>query len=273
MSVGYDDGLKPAPWMWVPKEADITDRFLQDLDVLFPLWEGVGDAFDVQSGLRGVLVGGASWDVGPIGPGAAIAFNAEAIDIPSSQARFKYYHGADGIADLKLTVHSLISIDDPSADEFWALFGNNGFASGSRGISVGIDNRTSVPATRRLRAIISFGTGGQRIIDHISADNTYPNDSLPHLVTWTYDHSLSTLNGRFYIDGVLVDTENAIKQGSTTLDATDDMELGNIGTQSSTFGLHGRHYFQSFHRSVWRPSEVLELANDLSIFNTIRRKI
>ena len=142
---------------------------------------------------------------------------------------FAWMHGKGNISNFKWTVDFLVKITHFPISIQYFLYTQLG-ASGI-GFALFLDNRTNISRSRRLRLYISNGSNSINIPADIDGpNNTYPNDSDWHRLTFTYDHSLDNFNAKVYIDGSFIFQGHKKPHNGSNSDSTNILHIGNRDT-------------------------------------------
>lgn len=150
---------------------------------------------------------------------------------------FKFLHGANNTSSFKWSINFWVKLDSPTTNTGWTIFGTNGLTGNTPGIGIWIDNRSSVPRTRAIAMLIGARTN-QSVVSYVSPDSTYPNDSDWHMITWTYDQSLSSANAKLYVDAGYIGAGNKSGYVPSTNNSDKTPTIGIIpgGTASGLVG-------------------------------------
>lgn len=139
--------------------------------------------------------------------------------VHATKANFDWMHGAVDAAGFQWTVLVWVKLTNPKSDTayyFWDTC--DGQSQLNIGLHLSFDDRSAISASRRLRMFIMRGVTAQTVVELISANDVYPNDTAFHLVAFTYNQARASGNAKIYVDSSLVATGN--KTGNTPSSAT-----------------------------------------------------
>ncbi len=146
---------------------------------------------------------------------------------------FKWLHGAEDTSNFKFTIKTWFFATS-WIDDILGLLETGTSASGSIGVSLWLDNRSSVPRTRRILGIISNDTAA--IVAPDAGDNSVPNDTDWHQLVWTYDQTPATGNSIIYLDKTPKTTDNKSAETPSTSNSVRALEIGRIADSFSHYG-------------------------------------
>lgn len=139
---------------------------------------------------------------------------------------FNSFHFISGITNLKWAVHGVFQIGSSSnPDTFYAVAGNNGGASSSKGIYIGYDDRSSVPINNSLTISITRGTSQSFITLAGNTNIITPNRMMD---VWVQvDKSQDQENQvQVFINGFRFVVSNRIDSSTMVTTPTYAMEIG-----------------------------------------------
>jgi len=140
--------------------------------------------------------------------------------VGSSGADFKFLHGALDTSAFKFTIDFWVKRPDPTSASAMTIFATCPESAANVGVLIRFGS------SRRIIAAIYRGNGANNVIEHLSPNNIYPNDSNWHHIAWTYDQSLGSSNSTFFVDGVNSSTGTKSGQTPSTNNATSTATFG-----------------------------------------------
>ena len=189
-----------------------------------------------------------SWVPGKIGNYALKFDGAAGHILIGSTSDFAWMHGKGNTSTFKWSVSFWMKYNTaPSGiNALEVIFSTNDVTDGA-GVTIAYDDRGSGGATTLsiFLAIYNAATGGAIITLEQAGD--YPDDTNWHHIVVTYDHSLSSYNGKIYVDGVV--KAQGADTGNTAADAVSKRVL-TIGETGG--GAGGSNYEGSLDElAVW----------------------
>jgi len=151
---------------------------------------------------------------------------------------FKWLHGALNTSGFKWTIEFWIKMPNAEPDAIYGLVSTGGASSSKYGIDIFFDDRSSESRSRRLGLMIARGVSGEFVIELISADNVYPNDTNWHYIHVTYDQSLASDNAKIYVDNVLKVQGTKSAYTPSTSDSSYELHIGSLGNEIAGFVGH-----------------------------------
>jgi hypothetical protein len=165
---------------------------------------------------------------------------------------FNYYHGATAPTTFAFSIGLWVKFANPNANAGQIIFDNCNASFANVGMSLSLDSRASVPASRRFLTLIY--AGGATVIQGVSANNIYPNSTGWNHILWTHNQSLASGNSLIYINNVLAATFNKGVGAPSAANATSALHFGKRSV-SNDFYLNGNLFNQFFAQGVITSGE------------------
>jgi len=142
---------------------------------------------------------------------------------------FNNFHYRASINDLKWTIHGIVKFGTTSnPDAVYGLFGNNGGASGSKGINGNFDDRASVNLNENFSFGITRGVSAS-LITLSNNNNIFPANRYVDFWIHVDKSQEQKLQTRLFINGYEHTVSNRVDSVSMFTNPTYAMEIGGCG--------------------------------------------
>lgn len=162
-----------------------------------------------------------------------IDFAADFLTSSSAASTWNFLHNSTGSSVFIAAKAGTAS--DPNA--LYGFIGTNANASSNIGCTLFYDDRISVPRNNATCALVSNGTAGNFVVNHVQANTWTPNAY--QIIGAVTDPNNATTGQRslFYVNGGSVLTSNTGSNSLTNSNATNTLDVGSCG--GGTFTLTG----------------------------------
>jgi hypothetical protein len=148
-------------------------------------------------------------------------------------ATYKFAHGADNPTAFQLTASFWLRLNNPEPDALVGIYSTASLAGAKVGMDIYFDDTSGEAKSRRVGMRITRGVAGTAVVNALSPDNAYPNDTGWHSIIVTYDQSLANSNCNIYVDNSLVHTHDKTGLAPSTANATHVPHIGCLATETS----------------------------------------